>query len=756
MSQQTEAIHLTVSETLEVHNVYSESSIKESMSASWKIIAPIWPLQGYIARNPLSGLENTSFIEALNTASEYFENIDIPEQMLAINRETIKWCQAYFDLNQSTISMPLREKSLYIAWKRLAIHDLRLHAGSKNDIVWLKSLPDDPLLTIKICLEKIGVPSFETTRFFTLLLATLPGWAGYVKYLVDYSEPNPPYYRLELIDYISMRLATLCLLWPQAAEILNLQLKPNNSQISVLTNTIIKNESHYRIQLLNSLRLQANEMTGNQNKNTPKAQLVFCIDVRSEQFRRAIEAQGHYETFSYAGFFGVPVSISKYGSAHYTDSCPVLIKSKHKVREKLLCDDSVVARYNVQTGILGMFKSIYKSLKYGFTTPFTLVEFLGPMFGIFMGLRTLNGVAAVRFRNYVLSLIRPALPIIPSKHDISDIAFSDRCRYAKNILVMTGLVDQFAPVILLCGHKSSTENNPYASALDCGACGGNKGGFNAQVMANILNEEEIRDFLCSENILIPTNTRFVAAEHNTTTDEVVIFDYAHSDPETCSTMKQIEVDLLSARKINNYSRANQMNIKSKHSCIVNKIFERSVDWSQTRPEWGLARNASFIIAPRSLTKNIDLDGRSFLHSYNWQYDSNGNSLEAILTAPMIVAQWINNQYLFSTANNIAYGSGSKVTQNITGKMGVMQGNASDLMHGLPLQSVNINDLDNYHELLRMITIVYAPVHLISTVIAKHSILQSLFGNSWVHLSAIDPLTNNIYTLNTDLTWRLEL
>ena len=99
------------------------------------------------------------------------------------------------------------------------------------------------------------------------------------------------------------------------------------------------------------------------------------------------------------------------------------------------------------------------------------------------------------------------------------------------------------------------------------------------------------------------------------------------------------------------------------------VIARSRDWAQVRPEWGLAGNAAFIAAPRHVTRGVDLGGRAFLHSYDWQADSGFGVLTLIMTAPLVVASWINLQYYGSTVNNRAFGSGNKVLHNVVGTLG---------------------------------------------------------------------------------------
>lgn len=271
---------------------------------------------------------------------------------------------------------------------------------------------------------------------------------------------------------------------------------------------------------------------------------------------------------------------------------------------------------------------------------------------------------------------------------------------------MMGLTKNFAKTIMFCGHGSTTINNAYASGLDCGACGGNHGGTNAHMLAQILNDPIVRENLNTRGLKIPPDTLFIADEHDTTTDAITIYnDFVKTEAQLID-IKNLKQALTQAQKTNAVFRNQTLNSTSTNA--VNMALKRSCDWAEVRPEWRLAKNAAFIVGPRWLTKDLDLEGRCFLHSYDYAQDDSGTYLEIILTAPMVVAEWINMQYFFSTIDNVAYGSGSKITQNVVGKIGVMQGNASDLMYGLPLQSVNYKDDQRYHEPMRLLTLVYAP------------------------------------------------
>ena len=701
-------------------------------------------LENLIACNPLQGFENLPFKEALEKASTYFEQKNLPKEIEEINRQTIKWCQAFFDQGQATIKMPNRHLGFYKSWLGIAKFDDKLHKNSDDKIKEINSMPLSPKEAIVECLERLKISKSEQEKFLTLMLTTLSGWASYVKYLGEWKCDDAKNDNNQ-IDYLAVRLVITLLIWPKAKSLLlwhqNIapQQKPGIQMLA-----IDKNEKIYQKDLIEKLLLSTKSQS-EKNDKTPDAQFVFCIDVRSEPMRRALESKGNYETFGFAGFFGIPVKIENEITQESYSSCPVLLKPQHKIVEKSSFSELELQKEIERFKKFGIVKKFYQSLKYGFTTPFVLAETIGIWSGGWMAFHSVAPKSANKVKKKLNNHSGRSSKTAPFLESLS---LEDQLSSAKGALATMGLTSNFAPIVVLCGHGSTTENNAYATALDCGACGGRHGGSNAKILAAILNNKEVRKGLKHHSIFIPTQTKFIAAQHNTTTDDIEL--YAE---EKTLDLEKLKLDLKAAQKINSKWRSGKMGKKLSEKKSVSHVEKRSANWAETRPEWGLARNASFIVAKRDLTKNIDLDGRSFLHSYDWQQDIDGSALNLILTAPMVVAQWINSQYLFSTTNNVSFGSGSKITQNIVGKIGVMQGNGSDLMHGLPLQSVFMKDDEAYHQPLRLTTFVDAPKKLIDKAIYKNEILQKLFGNSWVHIFCLDPITSKIYSLQRDLTWQ---
>lgn len=729
--------------------------IREQVEQAARILAPVWPLKTFIACNPLQGLENRPFDEAVTQAAGLFQGCDTRLEAEAVNRQLIKWCLAFLDEGQATLLMPNRSLGFYVAWKQLARFDKQLHQRSAAHQHWLSALPDEPEQAIGLCLEKLAVPTHDQHRFLTHALTQLPGWAGYVHYRDNWQQPaTPPVNPITVLDFLAVRLVITCLLWPTATQHLAPLPVANSRVVDTLT-TLKQDEATYRQTLLGQLLPQLGQLTTPRQR--PDAQLAFCIDVRSEPFRRRLEALGNYETLGFAGFFGLPVRVHEPADGAVYDSCPVLLKPSHDIYQKPVAGrPGDLTRFWRGNRVLQMIKTVYNSLKYNFTTPFALVETLGAACGLLMLERTLTPTLSVRTRNALTEAIRPGLPTEPDLTGApgnTGIGSAEQAQYAEGALRLMGLTDNFGKVVIFCGHGSTTQNNPYRSALDCGACGGNHGGTNAQLLASMLNTPVVRQTLAGQGIHIPTDTLFMAAEHNTTTDEMVLYETPQSASRHQPLIDPLRRALAGARTANSAARCETFGELEKERDPVGATERRSSDWAEARPEWGLARNAAFIVGPRRLTQALDLEGRCFLHSYDWQADHTHSHLETILTAPMVVAQWINTQYLFSTLDPVAYGSGSKITHNVAGKLGVMQGNASDLMHGLPVQSVSSTDDQVYHTPQRLLTIVVAPRGAIDLIIGRQPVLQQLFFNQWVHLVALDPLENKAFCLTGDESWQ---
>lgn len=316
----------------------------------------------------------------------------------------------------------------------------------------------------------------------------------------------------------------------------------------------------------------------------------------------------------------------------------------------------------------------------------------------------------------------------------------EKVSYLYKYLTMIGQVDTFPEFVTIIGHGSVSDNNPFESALDCGACGGNISLPNTRALCMIANSKEVREKLKDKGIEIPETTRFIPGLHITTTDVIKFFDTAILSDDERQKFSKIEDDFNKASQLSRVERSQDL----PGAYTEEDMMIKSMDWSETRPEWGLAKNMGVFAGPRSSTKHLALNNRFFMHSYDWKIDNeNADILTRIFDGPLIVGEWINLEHYFSTVDNHVYGAGSKVYHNIVSKVGVFSGNYGDLKIGLPSQSVYLEG-EAYHEPVRLLTFMEAPLEKVLKAV-ENSVAKPFILNEWIRPVVIDTEAKKVYS-----------
>ena len=315
-------------------------------------------------------------------------------------------------------------------------------------------------------------------------------------------------------------------------------------------------------------------------------------------------------------------------------------------------------------------------------------------------------------------------------------SLEEQVRIAENFLRLIGMVEDFPEFVLLIGHASVSDNNPYESALDCGACGGNSGYHNVRSISIILNKKEVREKL---SIKIPDNTVFIPGLHNTTTDEVEFFDEDIISKESLDKWEEIKRDI---RKAGEKTRIERLSYLP-YADSPEDVIVRSIDWSEMRPEWGLSKNLGVFVGRNESRVNSILRNRFFLHSYDYRIDKDNSILKRILNGPLLIGQWINSEHYFSTVDNEKFGSGSKVYHNVVSRLGVFSGNYSDLKIGLPYQTVYVEDRP-FHEPIRLIAFIEAPLEKVLDAASQTEHPMTLIKNEWIRVVVIDKEKNKVF------------
>ncbi len=627
-----------------------------------------------------------------------------------------RWCAVHTTGGGTYWPLPQGSRGLFQSWRETALSDRTYEiSGLQGFRKWVSQLPEDPLEAIVAAIAQNPVPEDKRADYFYRLLSGVYGWASYLRRSTWAGEVAGAG---ELTDLLAIRV---CLDTAVALQFQTRQRSFEVASVAVEDETVLMAfqealEDSYVHKLVGNI-LPASE--SGKPITRPGVQAVFCIDVRSEPLRRHLEAQSpQIETRGFAGFFGIALNWQT--EIENSPRCPVLLKPGVSVRA--CCD------HHTDSGAT--------SLKYVQAAPvaaFSYVELIGLGYGL-----GLAGEALTAIPTLASTEARAEFDLEDDAHG-NGLSVSARLDTACGILKNMGFQKSFARLVLLCGHESHSANNPHAAGLDCGACGGHGGAINARVAAALLNDPIVRAGLPARGWQIPRCTHFLPAVHDTATEQVQLLDVDRVPTEFDTDIVQLRVWLSAAGEATRAERAPSLGLGVKPSGLLSRLFgRRSRDWAEVRPEWGLARNAAFIAARRSRTRGIDLHGRAFLHEYDAANDPDDSILTLILSAPMVVASWINLQYFASTVDNDVFGCGDKTLHNRVGTLGVVLGNGGDLRTGLPLQSVHSEKGSWFHEPLRLQVIVEATPEQIDRVLAAQPGVNELVENGWVRLFALSP------------------
>lgn len=725
-----------------------------SAPEDWRVPRTVAELKAAVAREPAPRQKPSAVVATVADVLDMLSEGEHKTSRTAFMVDEIsKWCAAYFDEGQSVWRLPSRGMSLYAAWRASMRYDLNPEimgvTGFRKSVA---EMPADPVEAIIAVVDALGIPERAVEDYLHRSLFDIGGWAAYARYLVWnselYGEKNDMLVKLLAVRLVwgyalfrERKDAAFKEAWRRAME--DAATLPKDELLGddpdFCIDMVMQEayEGAYQRRLLYRLTQPHSQAACER----PKVQAAFCIDVRSEVYRRALETVcPEAETIGFAGFFGFPIEYVPIGHVKGGAQCPVLLKPAFVVCEAVdrASDDQEADILNLRL-LRRRAAKVLKSFKLSAVSSFIYVEtagllFAGKIFSDSLGLtRTVNDPNADGLDPSIIERLGPR--IAPRRFDGRHTGFSDdeALAWAEAVLRGMSLSEGFARLVMLTGHGSATVNNPHASGLDCGACGGHTGEANARVAAAILNDASVRAGLKARHIAIPEDTWFIGCLHNTTTDEIVIYDKDKVPDSHRGDLRRLRRWLSQASSLARAERAAALGVANADG-VDERVVWRSRDWSQVRPEWGLAGNAAFVAARRELTRGIDLGGRAFLHEYDWRQDANFGTLELIMTAPLVVASWINLQYYGSTVNNRVFGSGNKVLHNVTGTIGVLEGNAGDLRVGLPWQSVH-DGKRFVHEPVRLNVFIEAPEQAIDAVLAKHEHVRRLVSNGWLHLFA---------------------
>ncbi|MEY3366854.1 MAG: hypothetical protein RI973_9 [Bacteroidota bacterium] len=478
-------------------------------------------------------------------------------------------------------------------------------------------------------------------------------------------------------------------------------------------------------------------------RNVPKPspteksfQAVFCIDERECSLRRHLETVDEKcETMGSPGFFGVEFYFQPEGARFYEKLCPAPVTPSHLIKEsgapRLRHADLM---YNKRTHrvLSGWFSVVVL----GFVAGYRLVkDLLLPK----MSPSISNAFGHMDKESKLhIECAEPGKTENGLKLGYNTEEMTDR---VERTLRGIGLVRDFAPLVYLISHGSSSANNPHHGAHDCGACSGRPGATNARVFSFMANHLEVRKKLAERGLVIPAETQFIGAMHDTASDLMDFYDEDVLTPANRERHAKNSHKMEIALDLNAKERSRRFaSIKTKDDIkkIRKAIEKRSVSFFEPRPELGHGTNALCVVGRREMTKGLFLDRRAFMNSYDYRTDPEGKILAGVIRPLPPVCGGINLEYYFSRVDNQKFGSGTKLPHNVMSLVGVTNSSDGDLRPGLPLQMIEV------HDPIRLLIIVEHFPEVVLKTIQQMPDVYEWFENEWVHLVAVNPENGDFF------------
>lgn len=573
-----------------------------------------------------------------------------------------------------------------------------------------------------------------------------PGWSGFISVVEDMPQTLLDTRRISLQDFIIFEL----LLeidnldekfgenWLPLAKRLNKEVKPLFAKVEITEYHEVLHlwqeafEWSFYDQVLAGI--QGNPAKMSDAKQTG-FQALFCIDDRICSLRRYIEEiEPSAQTYGTPGFFGVAFYYKPMNGKFSMKVCPAPLDPPYLVKEEMV---------NKKNNKDFHFADYTHSLFFGWLITHTIGFWSAIRLFINIFTPRLSPATTLSFR-HMDKFSKLTIENQPNaeKEDGKQVGFTidEMADRVEGLLKSIGLVRDFAPIVYVVGHGASSVNNTHYAGYDCGACSGRPGSVNARVICYMANNAEVRTILRSRGLDIPTSTLFLGGLHDTTRDEVEFYDDIFVDVAKTEYHKHNKIVFQKALDMNARERARRFMTTSKKNDIE-KLHEavkrRSVSLFEPRPELNHATNSLCIVGRREMTKQLFLDRRAFLNSYDYAIDPEGNYLFSILSAAAPVCGGINLEYYFSRVDNLKLGAGTKLPHNVMGLIGVANGIDGDLRPGLPNQMVEV------HDPLRLLMIVEHYEDVVLKTIQRTPQLYEWFINEWIHLVVVHPESRQI-------------